>query len=267
MRGASPFFAAAYRLMVLCLAFAAPSAWAAESSALALFEKGEYAKAIDTAAAEGGGVGFALAARATLAEASLRDAACLECLKRAEGYARQAIAADPDNLEGQLQLAVALGFEARIIGPLRARFQRFPEQARNAIEIALRLEPDNPWALATAGGFQIEVVRSGGRLLANLFYGASFDDGVAYYQRAMGADPGNAVIKLQYALALTGFAFDARRAEIVTVLDSAARVSAPDAYGKAMKIRAAKLLDLLNRNKREEYLALASRYFGFPQAR
>ena len=30
----------------------APSAWAAESSALALFEKGEYAKAIDTAAAE-----------------------------------------------------------------------------------------------------------------------------------------------------------------------------------------------------------------------
>jgi len=51
------------------------------------------------------------------------------------------------------------------------------------------------------------------------------------------------------------------------VLDSASRVSAADAYGKAMKTRAAGLVDLLNHNKREEYLALASRYLGFPQAR
>ena len=35
----------------------------------------------------------------------------------------------------------------------------------------------------------------------------------------------------------------------------------------AMKTRAAGLVDLLNHNKREEYLALASRYLGFPQAR
>ncbi len=267
MRGVRPFFATACRLMVLWLALAAPPAWAAESSALALFEQGQYAKAIDTAAAEGGGVGLALAARATLAEASLRDAACFECLKRAEGFARQAIAADPNNLEGQLQLAVALGYQARIIGPLRARFQRFPEQARNAIETALRLEPNNPWALATARGFQIEVVRSGGRLLGNLFYSASFDDGVAYYQRAIGADPDNAVIKIQYALALTSYAFEARRVEIVAVLDSVTRGPAPDAYGKAMKVRAAQLLDLLNHDKREEYLTLAWRYLGFPQPR
>src|SRR5882672_4971839 len=124
MRGARRFFAIAGSFVVLCVAFAAPSAWGAESSALVLFEQGEYAKAIETAATEGGAVGFALAARAGLAEASLHDTACFECLKRAEGFARQAIAADPNNLEGQLQLAVALGYQARIIGPLRARFQR-----------------------------------------------------------------------------------------------------------------------------------------------
>jgi len=102
------------------LLFAAPSAWAAESSALALFEKGEYAKAIDTAAAEGGGVGFALAARATLAEASLRDRACLECLKRAEDYARRRSPPTLTTWKANSSSPVALGFQARIIGALRA---------------------------------------------------------------------------------------------------------------------------------------------------
>jgi|SRR5262245_41473658 len=258
-------------IRVLCvwlsLVLAAAPVLAADNRAVMLFQNGDYLAAADAAAMEGDAAGYALAARAVLAEASLRESPCVECLKRAESYARQAIAADGNNLEGQLQLALALGYQARLVGPLRARFQRFPEQARTAIDTALRLAPDDPWALSLAGAFNIEVVRSGGRLLGNFFYSASFDDGVTYFQRAIGQDPDNPVIKLQYALSLTSYAFESRRNEIVAVLQSVTKGPASDAYGKAMKQRAAGLLDLLLAGKREEYLIVARRYLGFPAER
>jgi hypothetical protein len=249
--------------LVLAMLATGP-AYGAESAAFSLFTKGEYVAAAEAAAAEGSATGFALAARATLADASLRDMPCLECLQRAESFARQAVAADSDNMEGHIHLAVALGYQSRIIGPFRARFQRFPEQAKEAIEIALRLAPDNHWALSAAGGFNVEVVRSGGRFLGNLLYGASFEDGVSYFHRAIAADPKNPLIKLQYALALTSYAFDARRSEIVAVLDDCTRTPGDNLYEEAMRDRAARLLALLNQDKRQEFVVLARRYQGFP---
>lgn len=226
---------------------------------------GDYLAAANAGAAEGGAVSLALAARATLAEATLRETPCLQCLQTAERYARQAIAADASNMEAHIQLAVALGYQARIIGPIRARFARFPEQAKQEIETALKLAPNNHWALSAAGGFNIEVVRSGGRLLGNLLYGATFENGVSYFQKAIAADPKNPLIKLQYALALTGYAFDARRAEIAAVLDSGVRAQPGNLYEEAMRQRAGRLLALLNENKVDEYLVLARKYQGFPE--
>jgi tetratricopeptide (TPR) repeat protein len=239
-------------------------AWAAENGSAALFAKGDYLAAAKAGAAEGTATSLALAARAILADATLRDAPCLECLQNAEALARRAIAADPNNMEAHIHLAVALGYQARIIGPIRARFQGFAEQAKQEIETALRLAPNSHWALSAAGGFNIEVVRSGGRLLGSLLYGASFEDGVAYFHKAVAADPENPLIKLQYALSLTGYSFDALRAEIAAVLESCSRAKPENSYEQAMKERAARLLALLNANKREEYLALARRYQGFP---
>jgi tetratricopeptide (TPR) repeat protein len=211
------------RAIALVLCIVLEPAHAADNGADGLFEKGEYLAAAKAAAAAGGATNLAFAARATLADASLRETPCMECLQNAEALARRTITADPNNMEGHIHLAVALGYQARIIGPFRARFQRFPEQAKEEIETALRLAPDSHWALSAAGGFNIEVVRSGGRFLGNLLYGASFETGVSYFQRAIAADPENPLIKLQYALALTSYAFDSRRAEIAAVLDSSAR--------------------------------------------
>lgn len=229
-----------------------------------VYELGEYLAAARAAESEGGAAGLALAARAMLADATLRESPCLICLKQAEQLARRAIKADPDYPEGYIELAAALGYEARFLGLFRAKLGRFGEQAKEAIDMALKLMPDDPWALAAAGGWNIEVVRAGGRVIGGLLYGAYFDDGVAYYRRALAADPGNSVISLQYALALTSYAFEARRIEIMAVLDATVRSDPRDAYADAMRVRAAMLLDLLKRNKREEYLALAGRYLGIP---
>ena len=252
------------KAIALMLLIALEPARAADNTPLAIFEKGDYLGAAKAAAAAGGATNLALAARATLADATLRDLPCMECLQNAERYARQSIAADPDNMEGHIHLAVSLGYQARIIGPIRARFARFPEQAKEEIETALRLAPTNHWALSAAGGFNIEVVRSGGRFLGNLLYGATFEDGVAYFHKAIAADPENPLIKLQYALALTGYAFDARRSEIAAVLDSSVHAKPGNIYEEAMRQRASELLALLTKNKRDEYLVLARKYQGFP---
>ena len=249
--------------LILCVAIEPSSA--AENTPLAMFEKGDYLAAAKAGVAEGSAVSLALAARATLADATLRDTPCMACLQSAEALARRAIAVDPNNMEGHIHLAVSLGYQARIIGPIRARFGRFPEQAQEEIETALRLAPNSHWALSAAGGFNIEVVRAGGRLLANLMYGATFENGVSYFHKAIAADPENPLIKLQYALALTGYAFDARRSEITAVLDSSVRAKPGNIYEEAMRQRAVRLLALLNENKVSDYLVLARKYQGFPE--
>jgi hypothetical protein len=251
-------------IIVFILTLALAPARAADNAALALFEKGEYVAAAQAAAAQGDAPGLALAARATLAEATLRETPCMPCLQRAETFARRALAADANLMEAHIHLAVSLGYQARIIGPIRARFQRFPEQAKDSIEIALRLAPNSHWALSAAGGFNIEVVRSGGRFLGDLLYGATFENGVSYFHRAMDADPENPTIKLQYALALTGYDFDSRREEIMAMLDACMKVPSGNVYEQTMKERAGRLLGLLHQNKREEYLQLARRYQGYP---
>jgi tetratricopeptide (TPR) repeat protein len=253
------------RAVILILCIVGAPARAAENAALAMFEKGDYLAAAKAGATEGTASSLALAARATLADATLRDTPCMECLQNAEALARRAIAVDPNNMEGHIHLAVSLGYQARIIGPIRARFARFPEQAKEEIETALRLAPNSHWALSAAGGFNIEVVRAGGRFLGNLIYGATFENGVSYFHKAIASDPENPLIKLQYALALTGYAFDARRAEIVAVLDSSVRSKPGNVYEEAMRQRANRLLALLNENKVGEYLVLARRYQGFPE--
>jgi tetratricopeptide (TPR) repeat protein len=253
------------RAIALILPFVIEPVFAAENTAFAMFEKGDYLAAAKAGALEGTATSLALAARATLADATLRDMPCMECLQDAEALARRAIATDPNNMEGHIHLAVSLGYQARIIGPIRARFARFPEQAKQEIDTALRLAPNSHWALSAAGGFNIEVVRAGGRFLGNLIYGATFENGVSYFNKAIAADPENPLIKLQYALALTGYSFDQKKAEIEAMLESCVRAKPGNIYEEAMRQRGQRLLALLKGNKVDEYLVLARKYQGFPE--
>ena len=69
---------------------------AENNSLFALYAQGQYDEAMRQGAAAGTAAGFAIAARAAMADAMMRPAPCLECLKRAEAFARRAIAADKD---------------------------------------------------------------------------------------------------------------------------------------------------------------------------
>ncbi len=252
------FFLAALRL--------APAA-AAELSPvkpLGLYIRGDYAAAIEAGEKANDGEGLAVAARAVLAQADLRDSPCLECLQRAESYATRAMEADPKRTEAYVYYAIALGYEARIVGMLRARLANYPTKAKRALDTALMTSPGDAWTLAALGGWNVEVVRMGGRLLGRVVYGASFDDGVDYFRKGIAADPENMVLHFQYALSLAGYDAEENRAEIEMALMNAAGEMPRTAYEKVLKMRAGILLDLLRTGRRDEFRALVSRYQGFP---
>jgi hypothetical protein len=252
-------FAAA---LLACLAVSAAAAAAADGTRT-LYVKGDYAAAIASGEQDASGEALALAARATLAEANIRDRPCLPCLDRAEALARRAIAAEPGRVESYVLLAVSLGYKARLVGMLRARLANYGEQAKQALETALRLAPADPSALAALGGWHIEVVRIGGAL-GTALYGARVQTGQDYYRRGIAADPGNLVLPYQYALSLSGYDLAAHRQDVAALLGAAAAGTPRTAYDGVLKTRAARLLELLRENDTRAALQLVNRYQGYP---
>jgi len=223
------------------------------TSALTLYAEGEYVEAISAGEAEGGSGGFTVAARAALADAELRDAPCLECLLRAEEFARRAIAADGENAQAYMLLVTALGRRARIIGFIRARREAIASQTDDAIEAALNLDPALSFALALRGAWHIEIVNLAGRFLARALYGASFEEGKSFYRIAIEMDPGNLVIRYQYALSLDGYDFERERTEIESALEASLSGDPGNAYEEAIRGRAKTLYDFLREGEENAF--------------
>jgi hypothetical protein len=240
------------------------TAAAQAATPLELYAAGKYPSAIAAGVAQNNGAGFAVAARATLADAMVRDAPCLECLKRAEGYARRAVALDPNLPEGHIYLAASLGYEARIVGVLTAKMHGFAEEAKAQIDAALTADPHNARALAALGGWNIAIVSNGGPTLARLLYGASIREGEKDFAEAFRAAPGDVALRYQYALSLSGYDADGYRATITDSLLRAIGGKPATAYDSVMQTRAADLLRLLKAGDLEKYMRLVRRYQGYP---
>jgi tetratricopeptide (TPR) repeat protein len=253
--------AAAALLMVFALV--AP-AWAGAQTPDALYRAGQYDAAIAAGRAAGDANGYAEAARAELAKERLRDAPCLACLKRAESDARKAIAADPKAVMPRVLLAAALGYEARIIGTIEAKMKGYAGEAKDNLDAALKSDPNDPWALAAMGGWNIGVVNGGGSFLARMMYGATLKKGLAYYARAMAADPVGIPIRFQYALSLSAYDREDYAKQIGAALTFAATGTPRTSYETIMQGQARKLLALFRKGDWDGYDTLVHRYQGYP---
>lgn len=237
---------------------------ASDDEIFAVYARGDYEQAARLGEAARTAPALATAARAVLADDVLRDAPCLTCLERAEILARQAVAADPHYALGQVWLAVALGYQARIIGAVKARMKNMPAQSRAALEQAVTDEPANAFAVSALGGWHIEVVRGGGATLARLFYGAKESEAVNLFDRAAQLAPGNVAIRYQIALSLAGFNAAKYQARIVAELKAAVSDSPATAYEKRIQARAAELLGLANPAGHDAFQKRVRKYQGFP---
>jgi hypothetical protein len=199
-----------------------------------------------------------------LAQDVLGEAPCLSCLERAESLARQAVAADPHFAFGQIWLAVSLGYEARIIGSVKARLKNSPAQSRAALDAAIADDPKNAFAVSALGGWHIEIVRGGGAFLARLAYGARESEALALFDRAARLAPGNVAVRYQIGLSLAGFNAGKYRVRIVTELKAALAATPETVYEKKMQGRAGELLNLLEQGTREAFDLRVRKYQGFP---
>jgi hypothetical protein len=228
----------------------------------ALYAHGDYEQAVRLGEASHTAPGLAVAARAVLADEVLRETPCLSCLERAEALARQAVAADPHFALGQVWLAVALGYEARIIGSVKARVKNSPAQSRTALDAAIAEDPKNAFAVSALGGWHIEIVRGGGAFLARLAYGARESEGLALFDRAVRLAPGNVAVRYQIGLGLAGFDAEKYRVRIATEFKAALAATPQTAYERKIQTRAAELLGLMN--AQEAFNLKVRKYQGFP---
>lgn len=251
-------------LLALLLLLPAGARAATTEEIFAAYARGDYEQAVRMGEAARTASGYAIAARAVLADAVLRDKPCLECLERAERLSRQAVAADSRNAFGQIWLAVSLGYQSRITGVVKARLRDAPGQSKIALDAAIAADPGNPYAVSALGGWHIEIVRGGGATLARLLYGAKESEALALFDRSIKLAPGNVAVRYQIALSLLGFDGEKYRARILTELRTAVAGEAATSYEKQIQDRANELLGLVNRGAQDVLEARVRKYQGYP---
>lgn len=229
----------------------------------AIYARGDYDRAARVGEAAHSADGLAIAARAVLADAALRDQPCMDCLKRAEQLARQAIALDAHNAYARIWLAVALGYQSRLTGIVRARLANAPEQSRAALDRAVADDPRNPFAVSALGGWHIEVVRGGGAFLARHLYGATEATALSLFDRAEKLDPGNVAVHYQIGLSLAGYDPDKFHARIAAEFRDALGGRPATDYERRIQDRANELLGLMNRGPRDVLAARVRKYQGY----
>lgn len=251
------------RALIALLLMAVPASAATTEEIFAVYAHGDYEQAARLGEAAHTAAGDAIAARAVLAEDMLRDAPCMDCLKRAESLARAAIAADPREPYGHIWLAVALGYQARLTGAVKARWDNTPKQSREALDRAIADDPQNPFAVSALGGWHIEIVRGGGAFLAHYLYGASEAQALSLFDRAVKLDPTNVAVHYQIGLSLAGYDADKFHLRIAAEFRAAVNGHADTAYERKIQDRANELLGLVNRGPRDVLDARVRKYQGF----
>lgn len=125
--------------------------------------------------------------------------------KKAEGYARRAVAANTNGADGHFMLAVALGRTALSLGS-RDRV-RYAAEIRNEALAAVKIEPTHAGALHVLGVWNAEIMRlsSFTRFAARNFLGgkvfdqASWSEAARYMEAAVAADPERITHRLDLA--------------------------------------------------------------------
>ena len=242
----------------MLLAFS-PAALAQGDAHLIAFTEGRYDDAAELAQRTETPDRLAFAARSRLAEAmSSPDFVPPPfLLDEAEAFARAALEADPEHIEGRLQLAIALSLKARPLTTREAMRSGHGETAKALVEDVLEDDPGNPYAHGFLAVWHLEVRRRGGAFGASIL-GASVKKGRRHYHDAIEASPGDASIHWQYARALASLNAKKYRAEIETSLQAALDCNAESTLEDVMRRRAELLQFTLQNENRSVTQLLAA---------
>ena len=150
------------------------------------------------------------------------------------------------------------------MGPVFAKLNSYPEEAKDQLDLALKSNPDNAWALGARGGWNIEIVRTGGERLGYWLYGATVQDGLGDFAQAFKAATNSVVLRYQYALSLGGYDRSKYRKEIADALARCINGKAYSVYDRYTQNRAKELQAALDRNDANTFDRIVKHDQGYP---
>ncbi len=238
------------------------------SDAEQLYRQGAYNEARDAAAQLKTADGYALAARAHLTAIDLSDhsARSIEDIEIGIALAEKALAMDPANVSGYIQMSVGIGLKSRLFNKLKAHFGGYGKLTKGYMDTALAIEPDNPWVLTLSGAWHIEIINRGGRTLAESTYGASEEVGLAMLDRAIELAPDNPIFLYQYGLQLVAYDPVRFHDKAIGLLERASALDATSHVEQVSKDRADDLLSILSKGQHRKARKLAVVYQGIKAA-
>ena len=216
--------------------FATSALAAPDEAALSLFNEGEFNAAADRAERIGDAENLALAARSLNAKAYLDadDQQAKKTAKRAAKLADKASEIDPELVEAYLQGAIAMAQRGSRMSAFKAFFLGLGPGARERLDRALALEPENPWALSTSAGWHLGVATRAG----DGRFGADARTGFEQFLAARERDPDNISICYEMALRVLAYGAPDWRADALAALSEASVATPQNAFDAALQARA-----------------------------
>ena len=166
-----------------------------------LYHRGDFHAAAELGVSVGV-PGYAAANKATAMHAHYLEQNKPAKLKLFQDIATRADAARgilPNDPNSHYLFANALGRYSQGISVLEALAQGLGAKVKDALERTLALQPHHAEAHAALGTYHAEVVSKVGGVLARLTYGASKDEALEHYERALALHPHSAIVRIEYA--------------------------------------------------------------------
>ena len=235
-------------LTIVCMFVLAGTAGAQSiEEARTEYAEGRFVEAADLARGLDTSEGYALAANslAIYGYYIAPDSEKEGLFRRATELARQAIRLDAANPEAHLQLAHAMGRHAQVIGILEVLNEGHARQVRDAVQEALRLNPDMAAAHLSFAAWHAGIVSNGG-FLGSLLYGANEEDALAHFERTLELAPQEKIVLLEYALGLLSLDAIGNRRQAHDLLERATGLPSKDAHDRIIHRKAVEQLAALD---------------------
>ena len=231
-----------YRICLAIVCLLAPAGTARAQSieeARAAYAEGRFVEAADLARVPGTSEGYALAADSLAIHGYYiaPEGEKAAFFRRAEELAREAVRLDAANPQAHLQLAHAMGRQAQVAGALEALKEGYATKVREAIEEALRLDPKMAAAHVSLAAWHAGAVGAGG-FFAALLYGASEEEALAHFKRALELAPQDKAVLFEYALGLLKLDAEENRAKAHDLLERATGLPPKDAFERLVHQKA-----------------------------
>ena len=192
------------------------------------FHQGDFERAEQEGLAIGM-AGHAVANKASCVHAVyLEPSPAVKCT-RLQAVAERCVqqqASQPDTASAFYWHAYALGRYAQEISVIHALAEGIGGKVKASLETTLALAPRHADAHIALGVYHAEIIDKTGALIGRLSYGASRDDALSHFERALELNPDSAIARVEYARAL--LMLDGRgKVEEATALRRVAAGAAP----------------------------------------